>query len=460
MLNRKTLIKKVVAGCLAFLTQSGNATMLRVPSVLKGRDCEAVVDAAAGTLQISEFPARWSDLPMDPSRVTRLLLSNGLTTWPKGVLNAFVNLEHLEVYGPAPVSTAQAIALDAGSDFIPHKKNLKTLQLPSLVTQISNRGFSQCPHLTSVDLPPSFDRLEPMAFWHCPELRVVDLSKCQNLTVIPDLAFGGCVQLRCVKFPPRLVAIERGAFEETQLHPRTYEEIRKDQIERRTGTKIVKFEIISTTVLPAEMPLSEQSRREAEERNRELRECRVNLPNTVTNIGRLAFSRSALTDFWAPSSLKVLGPKAFTLCTNLRSVNLSACQEITEILPHTFESSSIGSIVLPPVLQKIGESAFSFCQNLHSIGFPETLATIETQAFRNCKSLETIIFPTSLQQIGAGAFFDAGLTTVLWRGDRSQVNIGEQAFYQYMAILKKIKHYQLDENGTGTELSELPQDKA
>lgn len=72
---------------------------------------------------------------------------------------------------------------------------------------------------------------------------------------------------------------------------------------------------------------------------------------------------------------------AFTGCTRLRSLDLSAAAITT-----------------------IGQQAFSGCTQLRSVKLPSTLVTLSTRAFTGCSALTEMALPEGLQEVGLYLF--------------------------------------------------------
>ena len=177
---------------------------------------------------------------------------------------------------------------------------------------------------------------------------------------------------------------------------------------------------------------------------------KVILPNTLTSIGKEAFSYSGLQSIEIPASVETIGASAFR-ATNLQSIEIPAsverigeftfnkCTALTtvtfekgsqlkEIGEYTFENSGLQSIEIPASvetiafaafrgctalttvtfeqgsrLKTIGKEAFSY-SGLQSIEIPASVETIEQDAFNNCTSLTSIEIPASVETIGGAAF--------------------------------------------------------
>lgn len=180
---------------------------------------------------------------------------------------------------------------------------------------------------------------------------------------------------------------------------------------------------------------------------------KVTFKEGVTSIGSMAFSRhncmQSLEEVVLPSTLTVIGEKAFYSCYNLKSINLENVTSVgaqafdnndkletldlssmTEIGPGAFKGmKGLKSLILPEGMTSIGEEAFMLCRGLEEVALPSTITSIGDRGFSNCTALRTVEFPSGLTYIGTGAFEsclcleDVDIHVV---GD---LKIGDTAFY-------------------------------
>ena len=199
---------------------------------------------------------------------------------------------------------------------------------------------------------------------------------------------------------------------------------------------------------------------------------RVDLPDTLERIGRLAFAKTGLRELNLPASVRSIGEKAFYFCRSLSSCAL--LEGLEEIEPEAFASAGLEQVELPVTLARLGERAFegtpaqkhmgegaiSFAgganpyleideagglyahdvfvelmsraavyevrpgtlrvapaacrrnNTLHAITLPEGLVEIGAEAFRGCQMLTEAHLPESLEAIGERAFLDTSLRTL------------------------------------------------
>lgn len=83
----------------------------------------------------------------------------------------------------------------------------------------------------------------------------------------------------------------------------------------------------------------------------------VKIPNTVTKIGRNAFTGTSLKTVELPESIEEIGDRSFSYCNNLEEV------------------------FLPEGVLKIGEFVFSDCPKLLSVKIPSSVTSIDINAF-------------------------------------------------------------------------------
>ena len=174
----------------------------------------------------------------------------------------------------------------------------------------------------------------------------------------------------------------------------------------------------------------------------------VDLPSTVTSIGKRAFQYSKLAKITIPNSVNSIGEEAFKNC-NIKSIDLPSsiseiggwafgyCLNLTSVtiptsiakLPTSifFGCSNLSNVVLHNQIVTIGQSAFALCTSLESINIPSSVSTIEDGAFSGCTSLSSFTFPLGITQIQSATFNGCtSLTTI--NIPNSVTDIGDSAF--------------------------------
>lgn len=197
----------------------------------------------------------------------------------------------------------------------------------------------------------------------------------------------------------------------------------------------------------------------------------VIIPETVTEIGRIAFCGcKSLTSVKIPDSVRSIEEYAFYECTRLKEVNLPDsvtelgegvflnCKAlknengfvifrdilynyygmrehvtvpgfIREIGGYAFYGlSQIKGVTIPPSVVSVGESAFAWCRNLESISLPDSVTFLGAAAFEWCRKLKAVSLSESITSIGTDTFSECdSLTDVIIPA--SAESIGKKAFW-------------------------------
>ena len=220
---------------------------------------------------------------------------------------------------------------------------------------IANDAFRDCRGLTSIVIPNSVTKVGEFAFAGCSQLKSITLPS--SLNVMEKGLFFGCSKLVSIVFPKTDFVIENGVFEacENLTHieiPRNVKEIVPEQ-----------FYDCSTITVDKRNPIYD---------SRE--DCNA-IIETATNI-LVAGCKTTII----PKTVKEIGDKAFSGCSELRSVNI------------------------PRSVSHIGLLAFSSCSGLSSIEIPNTVKKIENGAFDFCSNLKTVVIEGADTKIMPGAF--------------------------------------------------------
>ena len=216
------------------------------------------------------------------------------------------------------------------------------------VNVIADNAFSECEHLTYIDIPDSITCIGDRAFEYCYSLTNIDIP--DSIISIGDYTFYNCKSLTSVNVSKNMKTIGDSVFSDCKS-------------------------LIN-----------------------------INIPNGVTNIGRKAFSNcDSLTDINIPNSVTNIGSYAFWSCDSLTNINIP--NSVTNIKEWTFaHCKSLTNVNIPNSVTTIGEAAFCRCTSLTSINIPNNVTTVEEGVFNGCKSLTCIYIPDSVTTIDSGAF--------------------------------------------------------
>jgi len=95
----------------------------------------------------------------------------------------------------------------------------------------------------------------------------------------------------------------------------------------------------------------------------------VTIPDSVIEIGEVAFSGSSICSIKLPKSLKKIGEGAFSMCKNLGG-SVTIPDGVTEIPEETFSITGINEVIIPDSVTIIGQNAFTSCTELKSVELP------------------------------------------------------------------------------------------
>ena len=127
------------------------------------------------------------------------------------------------------------------------------------------------------------------------------------------------------------------------------------------------------------------------------------IPSSVTTIGDGAFGQCGLTSVTVPDSITNMGYKVFGNCSLITNVIIG--NGVRSIMEATFEScTSLTSVKIGTNVNSIGDAAFSRCWNMQSIVIPDSVASIGDFAFINCYALGGVVIPNGVTNLGNWAF--------------------------------------------------------
>ena len=278
--------------------------------------------------------------------------------------------------------------------------NLTQTELDGIpITAVSSESLRNNTEIKSVVLPSSITDVVGYSFWNCTSLEEIDLSQ-TKLTSIPDGLFKGCTSLKTVKLPDTITSIGDEAFYDCRsltnlegLEKCKITSIGKNAFIRCNSLESLDFSQATLTSFDDEMFYGFSKLKE------------ITFPETLTTIGKETFAGTALTKVELPASLTTIGEYAFESCKKLETVDLSKTQ-VAELPSNAFVyCSALTQVDFPSTLTKIGANAFTKCLSMSKLDLSNTaLTTLDDYAFSSMTELTRIILPESLSSVGKDVF--------------------------------------------------------
>ena len=281
------------------------------------------------------------------------------------------------------------------------------------VVEISWGAFAYCSDVVRFVLPNTLRRLGDSAFYYCTGLTEVVVP--ESVTNISQYAFNGCSSITKAVLP--------------------YVDYRMSYLLPQTS--VTNIEVVGTCAETIPYSFSDMGKLETVVLPEGLGRlggstfCSCTslksfaIPNSVTNIGDMAFVdcgvtniaipasvkeiegyafyRSALQRVNIPGTVKVVGFGAFWGAEQLKEANVE--EGVVSIGGEAFSNcSSLEKVTLPDSIAEIGARTFDECEALEAVTVPASVKTIGTAAFRDCMSLVTVVLQEGLVRIGDNSF--------------------------------------------------------
>lgn len=145
----------------------------------------------------------------------------------------------------------------------------------------------------------------------------------------------------------------------------------------------------------------------------------VTIPEGYDRVGDEAFANSLITNVNFPTTLTLIGERAFENCTKIASITLN--KGLENIGKRAFMGTSLTALKFPSTLQIIHDEAFRNCY-VYGLKFNAGLKFIGKGAFalsNNNKAETTLEIPASMRYIGAIAFGNRKYQDVFFYGENA-----------------------------------------
>lgn len=161
---------------------------------------------------------------------------------------------------------------------------------------------------------------------------------------------------------------------------------------------------------------------------------RIELPGHLDSIPFGLFcSCSDLTSVTVPDGVTRIEDMAFSGCRNLVEVNLP--NSVIEIGKLAFEYCGFKNFIFPNSLKTIERDAFAMCEQLEEIYLPDSLSELGMFAFQRCRGLGKINLSSSLTEINGGTFcqagYNSGIDTLAISPSVRRINDGLEGEYDF-----------------------------
>lgn len=248
---------------------------------------------------------------------------------------------------------------------------LERVEIPSTVTDIGEKTFYSCPALKEAIIRAG--TVKAGTFYNCRALTTLIIS--DNATLDASFTVGNTYAKETLE----TVKIERGEIGNSAFSNCT----RLTTVELGDGvTSIGTSAFLKCTQLPS-----------------------ITIGNGVTSIGKNAFNGcTALTN--ANIGSGAIGESAFNGCTKLANVTLG--NGVDEICKNAFlKCTALTSMDIGSSVKTIESYAFSGCSSLSEMTI--SAAQIGYQAFRSAYALKKVTLGDGVEAIPAGAFSNCGM---------------------------------------------------
>lgn len=347
--------------------------------------------------------------------------------------------------------------------------SLASINIPDSVTHIGKAAFSDCMGLKSIIIPDSVSHIGKAAFFECSALREITIHN--SVTHIGERVLDECEHLTSIIIPNE----SKQRFLEL-LNAYSDKLIEQDDWEHTLSTEVTEEDLANGIIDEYGALYSSDEKRllrgvqntfynnikigtlvicdKAFFFNSMCYFSSINIPDSVTHIGKEAFSGSQdLTSITIPKSVTHIGYNAFSGCSILSSIQVSRdnrtydSRENCNAIIHTATNTLIAgceNTIIPKSVTHIGHYAFWGCTGLSNFTLPNSVTHIGNGAFRDCRALKSVTLPNSVAHIGDGAFYFCwALKSVTL--PNSVTYIGKKAFYYCCAltsitILESVTH--------------------
>lgn len=276
--------------------------------------------------------------------------------------------------------------------------SLVSVSLPESCGSIGHSAFSYNAKLEGVSLPTAITMIPDRAFSNCTALVKINID---NVEEIGAYAFYRCEGLAQIDPSEKLTRIGEYAY---------------------YGSGLVKINIPEGSALEF---IGESAFRGCTS----LEEAYLDRARGLKTIEKSAFEFcESLSDLTLPSSLESLGDWAFSGCDSLKytmsgGVGYIGNAENKFVMAHKFIDHERTRIAISDKARFVHTGAFKDAKHILSVRMVGGVVSIGAQAFAFCSSIEEFVLPSTLRIIGDGAVMGCtALSSVKFMGTSDQWN--------------------------------------
>lgn len=304
--------------------------------------------------------------------------------------------------------------------------SLKEVNLPQTLTSIGIKVFNGCTSLGVINFPNALKEIKTYAFYGCTSLAIEDLQL-PNLETLGQNAFYG-VKIKKISDLGKITSISTDGENRPHIGDRA---VLTEIVLPNTLTTVGNYGLMGYYAAQIHIPKSITTINKCGFRGTTAMQAQIDLPN-LTTLASGAFSSSGITSVVNLGSITSIPDTndttwgCFYNCKNLNNVNLPST--ITSIGRYAFQNcTALVEINIPNAVTTIGQNAFYNCTsltiedlqlpNLTSLGGSAfhgvkikkisdlgkitalPAATTATQNFGDKSVLEEVVFPDTLTAI-------------------------------------------------------------
>lgn len=280
-------------------------------------------------------------------------------------------------------------------------ETLEEVELPWGVMCINDDCFRNCTKLKKVTLPLSA-LISPMAFNKCPVATVTVVGR-------PGSALGEVKDLFAPSAQVTLSTPAAAEEEKVKVGSLWYSVVEDDDASYAVvcAPPLSEAAYSGAVTIPDKVSIEGQEyavQGISSDAFESAATPTIQIPTSVTEIGRFAFRRSGLTSVTLPVGLDLEDVESFDMfdsCTELASINIDEGNDYVSSKGGVLLSADgatllrcpegkSGTMSVPDGVTTIEEYAFYKCEKLTSIALPTGLAEVDETAFQDCPGLANL----------------------------------------------------------------------